>query len=238
MTLATGSHLGRFEVLGPLGKGGMGEVYRARDPEVDREVAIKVLPTDVAADPERLARFEREAKALAALQHPSVATLFGLEREDGQPFLVMELVEGETLAERLERGPLELDEAVEVFGQIAGGLAAAHDRGLVHRDLKPANVKITPNGQVKVLDFGLAKAVGEQSSGAADLTQSPTLSADATAAGVLLGTAAYMSPEQVKGRPVDRRTVVWAWGCCLYEALDQPTVPRAVRLLRERLQES
>ncbi len=221
MTIVPGTLLGRYEVLGPLGKGGMGEVYRARDPEVEREVAIKVLPAEMAWDSERLARFEREAKALAALQHPNVATLYGLERQDGQPFLVMELVEGETLAERIARGPLALDEAVPVFSQIADGLAAAHDRGLVHRDLKPANVKITPEGQVKVLDFGLAKAVDEKStgSGSVDLTQSPTLTAGATAAGVLLGTAAYMSPEQVKGRPVDRRTDVWAWGCCFYEAL-------------------
>ncbi len=220
MTLQSGSSLGRYEVVAPLGAGGMGEVYRALDRELEREVALKVLPEEVSRDAERLSRFEREAKALAALNHPNVATLHGLEREAGNPFLVMELVEGETLAERIARGPLSLEEATDVFSQIAEGLAAAHYRGLVHRDLKPANVKITPEGQVRVLDFGLAKAIASEGRPAGiGETHSPTLSVGATAAGVLLGTAGYMSPEQIRGIIVDRRTDVWAWGCCLYEAL-------------------
>src|SRR5262245_34117228 len=194
----------------------MGEVYRAADHALGREVAIKALPQEFASDPERLARLEREARLLASLNHPNIAAIHGLEALDGLRFLVLELVEGVTLAERLESGPLELDEALEIFRQIAEALEAAHEKGVVHRDLKPANVKVTPEGKVKVLDFGLAKALAEPSR--ADPSQSPTVTA-VTRDGAILGTAAYMSPEQARGRPLDRRTDVWSFGCVLYEAL-------------------
>ncbi|HEX4439060.1 MAG TPA: protein kinase [Thermoanaerobaculia bacterium] len=218
MTLANGTRLGPYEILSPLGAGGMGEVYRAHDAKLNRDVAIKVLPQAVASDSERLARFRREAQVLASLNHPHVAAIYGLEHSDGVDALVLELVEGETLAERLALGPLPLDEALEVARQIARALEAAHDRGIVHRDLKPANVKLTPRGEVKVLDFGLAKALATDGS-APDVTSSPTLTAAATQAGVILGTAAYMSPEQARGKAVDRRADVWAWGAVLYEML-------------------
>ena len=199
----------------------MGEVYRASDSRLSREVAIKVLPSEVADDPERLARFKREAQALAALNHPNVGAIYGLEEADGAPFLVLELVEGETLADRLDRGPLPLGEALELARQIADGLAAAHDKGIVHRDLKPANVKLTPDGQAKVLDFGLARAYAPEGSGPSSpsLSHSPTLAAQGTAAGVILGTAAYMSPEQARGKAVDRRADVWAFGVIVWEML-------------------
>ena len=196
----------------------MGEVYRARDTKLERDVAIKVLPEEFHQNRERLARFEREAKLLAALNHSNVATLYGLETANGQPFLVMELIEGETLAERIQRGPLPVEEAIPLFIQIAEGLGAAHEKGIIHRDLKPANTKITPEGIVKILDFGLAKAFAREDEPALDTSQSPTLT-KGTALGVIMGTASYMSPEQARGKLVDKRTDIWAFGCCLFEAL-------------------
>ena len=218
MTLAGGSRLGPYEVLSPLGAGGMGEVYRARDPKLNRDVAIKVLPAAFAADAERLARFQREAQVLASLNHPHIGAIYGLERAGDVEALVLELVEGETLAERIARGPLPVDEALEIARQIADALEAAHEKGIVHRDLKPANVKITPQGRVKVLDFGLAKAASGDSS-SPDASHSPTLTAAATQAGVVIGTAAYMSPEQARGRAVDKRGDIWAFGAVLFEML-------------------
>jgi serine/threonine-protein kinase len=204
-----GETLGHYRILDKLGQGGMGEVYRARDPRLNRDVALKVLPSAFAQDPERMARFEREAQVLASLNHPNIAQLYGLEERA----LVMEYVPGEVL-----RGPLPVDEALPLARQIAEALEYAHERGIIHRDLKPANIKVTPEGQAKVLDFGLAKALEGEASGA-DLAQSPTLSAGPTRAGVILGTAAYMSPEQARGKPLDRRTDIWAFGCVLYELL-------------------
>ncbi len=218
MPLEPGTSLGSYEILSLLGAGGMGEVYRARDATLDREVAIKVLPDELAQDDERSTRFEREAKALAALNHTNVATLFGFESAEDTSYLVMELVEGEDLSQRLARGPLEPDEAVPLFVQIAEGLEAAHLKGIIHRDLKPANLKITPDGVVKILDFGLARAAEGESESSA-LSDSPTLTLAATQKGQILGTAAYMAPEQAKGRQVDKRVDVWAFGACLYEAL-------------------
>jgi serine/threonine protein kinase/Tol biopolymer transport system component len=199
----------------------MGEVYRATDTKLGREVALKALPAEVAQDPERLARFRREAQVLAALNHPGVAAIHGLEEAAGQPFLVLELVEGEDLSERLKRGPIPVEEAFDVARQIAEALEEAHEKGIVHRDLKPANVKRTPEGKVKVLDFGLAKAwTAEATSGSApDLSQSPTLAHTGTAAGLILGTAAYMSPEQARGRAADKRADIWALGVVLFEML-------------------
>ncbi len=193
MALSPGSRIGSYEVVGPLGRGGMGEVYRARDLRLQREVAIKALPEEFQRDPERLARFEREARLLAALNHTNVASIYGLEERDGARFLVMELIEGDTLAERLAAGPLPVDDALEVCAQIARGLEAAHAAGIVHRDLKPSNVKIRPGGGVKVLDLGLARTV--ESSRPVDSFLSPTVTTPATRDGVILGTAAYMSPE-------------------------------------------
>jgi len=200
----------------------MGEVYRATDTKLNREVAIKVLPAEVAEDPERLARFKREAQLLAALNHPHVAAIHGLEESDGKPFLVLELVEGEDLALKLKRGAIPVDEAIAIAKQIAEALEEAHEKGIVHRDLKPANIKVTPAGQVKVLDFGLAKAwAGDASEtgSSGDLSQSPTLARTSTEAGLILGTAAYMSPEQARGKPVDKRADIWAFGVLLYEML-------------------
>ena len=218
MVLEFGSRLGHYEILEPLGVGGMGEVYRARDTKLGRDVAIKVLPEGFSRDNERLARFEREARLLAQLNHANIATLHGLEESDGQPFLVMELVEGETLAERIARGPIPVDEAIPLFIEIADGLEAAHEKGIIHRDLKPANVKISPDGKPKILDFGLAKAFAQEDDLSAEMSQSPTLTRG-TALGVIMGTAAYMSPEQSRGKKLDKRTDVWAFACCLYEAL-------------------
>jgi eukaryotic-like serine/threonine-protein kinase len=221
MTLDRGTRLGPYEITGLLGSGGMGEVYRARDANLGRDVAIKVLPASLSADPDRLARFRREALLLASLNHPHIATVFGLEDAAGHPALVMELVEGPTLAERIAQGPLDLDEALRIARQMAGGLAAAHQRGIVHRDLKPLNVKLTSAGSVKLLDFGLAKiSEPDAASGTAfeALAQSPTLTSPAmTAAGIVLGTAAYMAPEQARGQAVDHRADIWAFGCVLYE---------------------
>ncbi|HSC29918.1 MAG TPA: serine/threonine-protein kinase, partial [Vicinamibacterales bacterium] len=221
-----GKTLGPYKVVAKLGEGGMGEVYRARDTRLNRDVAIKTLPEMFAQDPERLARFEREAQVLASLNHPHIAALYGIEDSGAVRGLVMELVEGQTLADvigaasrqaRPSHG-LPLEEALRIARQIAEALAAAHEHGLVHRDLKPANVKLRPDGAVKVLDFGLAKPLGSDNP-AGDLSNSPTLPAGDTRAGMILGTAAYMSPEQARGRPVDRRTDVWAFGCVLYEML-------------------
>ena len=218
MTLAAGTKLGPYEILSPLGAGGMGEVYRARDAKLNRDVAIKVLPEAVAEDAERLARFQREAQVLAALNHPHIAAIYGLEKAGNVEALVLELVEGETLAERIAAGPIPVDEALAIARQIADALESAHEKGIVHRDLKPANVKVTPQGKVKVLDFGLAKALtGDRSS--PDVTHSPTLTAAATQAGVVIGTAAYMSPEQARGKAVDKRADIWAFGAVLYEML-------------------
>ena len=216
MTLVAGTKHGPYEIVAPLGAGGMGEVYRARDTRLHRDVAIKALPASLSADPERLARFQREARLLAALNHPNVAAIYGLEEAGGSPFLVMECVEGETLAARLAAGPLPVEDALAVGVQIAAGVAAAHDAGVIHRDLKPANVMVRPDGSVKVLDLGLARTV-EVSGG--DPSLSPTVTSGATGSGVILGTAAYMSPEQARGRPVDKRTDLFSFGCVLYECL-------------------
>src|ERR1700739_1530187 len=219
MTLAAGTTLASYEITGAIGAGGMGEVYQAHDTKLGRDVAIKVLPEAFAHDPERLSRFQREAKMLAALNHPNIATIHGLEQSNGTSYLVMELVSGETLAERVKReGALPIEEALTICKQIAEALEAAHEKGIIHRDLKPANVKVTPEGKVKVLDFGLAKAFAGEAADS-NPSQSPTLSAVATMQGVLLGTAGYMSPEQAKGKAVDRRTEIWAFGCVLYEML-------------------
>ena len=197
----------------------MGEVYRATDTNLKRQVAIKVLPQTVGADPERLARFQREAEVLAALNHPHIAHIHGLEKSDGTLSLVMELVDGSTLAERMATGPIPLAEALPIAEQIAEALEAAHERGIIHRDLKPANIKVRPDGTVKVLDFGLAKAMEPASAASGDPNQSPTFTAHATQMGTIIGTAAYMAPEQAKGRPVDTRADIWAFGVVCFEML-------------------
>jgi Tol biopolymer transport system component len=224
MALAPGSRIGSYEILSVLGEGGMGRVYRARDSKLQRHVAIKVLPDAVAGDTERVARFEREARTLAALNHQHIAQIYGTEQSGDTHALVMELVDGEDLAERLSRGPLPWSEARPIARQIAEALEAAHEQGIIHRDLKPANIKLTPDGIVKVLDFGLARAVAPESGnagGTADPANSPTITSPAgvTQAGIILGTAAYMSPEQARGRPADKRSDVWSFGCVLYEML-------------------
>ena len=213
-----GKTLSHYKVLEKIGQGGMGEVYRAEDTNLSREVAIKVLPEQFTKDPQRLARFEREAKLLASLNHPNIAAIYGFEEADDVRFLAMELVPGETLAEKVAKGPLPVEEALEVCRQIAEGVEAAHEKGVIHRDLKPANVKVTPEGKVKILDFGLAKAFEEETP-VTDISQSPTLTEEMTRAGVILGTAAYMSPEQAKGEAVDKRADIFAFGCVLYELL-------------------
>jgi serine/threonine-protein kinase len=213
-----GQRIAHYRVQEKIGAGGMGEVYRAQDTRLGRDVAIKVLPEVFARDAERMARFEREAKVLASLNHPKIASIYGFEEWNGARALVMELVEGPTLAERIRQGPLPLEEALPFAQQIAEGLEYAHERGIIHRDLKPSNVKLTPESQIKLLDFGLAKALeGETTEG--ESQNSPTLSAAATRTGVLLGTAGYMSPEQARGKRIDRRADIWAFGCVLYEML-------------------
>src|SRR5499427_5000676 len=199
----------------------MGEVYRARDTMLEREVALKVLPEAFAADPDRLVRFQREAKVLASLNHPHIAAIYGLADSRKTHALILELVEGPTLADRIAKGPIPLEEALPIAKQIAEALEAAHEQGIVHRDLKPANIKVMPDGKVKVLDFGLAKALEPASAVSPMLTNSPTITTPAqmTGIGTVLGTAAYMAPEQAKGRPADRRSDVWAFGCVLYEML-------------------
>lgn len=216
--MEAGTQLGHYTVLAAIGRGGMGEVWKARDTKLGREVAIKTLPEEFSQDPERLARFEREAKLLASLNHPNIAAIYGFEKDKGSHFLVMEYVPGETLADRLTRGAIPVEESLKIALQIAEALEAAHEKTVVHRDLKPANVKVTPEGRVKVLDFGLAKAFAGDAEDVS-LSNSPTLSMAATQQGVILGTAAYMSPEQAKGREVDKRTDVWAFGCVIYEML-------------------
>jgi serine/threonine protein kinase len=247
--LSAGTRLGPYEIVAPLGAGGMGEVYRARDTKLNRDVALKVIPDTFALDPDRLARFKREAQVLASLNHPHIAAIYGFEDSGETHALVLELVEGETLEERLRHGSglmvdgygprrpstigyqpsaishqpsagLPIDEALSIARQICEALEAAHEQGIIHRDLKPANIKITPDGVVKVLDFGLAKlAHPEATAGHADVTASPTITSPAmmTGVGVILGTAAYMSPEQAKGRPADKRSDIWAFGCVLFE---------------------
>ncbi|MEE8367436.1 MAG: protein kinase, partial [Thermoanaerobaculia bacterium] len=213
-----GTTLSHFKITAKLGEGGMGEVYQATDTKLDREVAIKVLPEEFTRSPERLARFRREAKLLASLSHPNIAGIYGLEESGDSQFLTLELVEGENLAERLERGRIEVDDALELGRQMASGLEAAHDRGIVHRDFKPANVMVTPDGQAKILDFGLAKA-RDTSIQPTDLSQAPTLTAPMTQAGAILGTVGYMSPEQARGEETDRRTDIWAFGVVFWEML-------------------
>ena len=239
MPLIPGAHLGSYEILALLGAGGMGEVFRARDSKLNRDVAIKVLLPAVANDPDRLARFSREAQMLASLNHPNIAAIYGQEESPAEAghdlrALVMELVEGPTLADRIVQGAIPVDEALPIAKQVAEALEAAHEQGIIHRDLKPANIKVRPDGTVKVLDFGLAKALGPAETGhdvrppvgagrvrlQPDLAALPTITTPAmTQAGMILGTAAYMSPEQAKGRPADKRSDVWAFGCVLYEML-------------------
>jgi serine/threonine protein kinase/Tol biopolymer transport system component len=219
MALASNTRLGSYEVVALIGEGGMGEVYQAHDTKLGRDVAIKVLPEAFAHDAERLSRFQREAKMLASLNHPNIATIYGLEQSGSTSYLAMELVSGETLQDRVKRdGAVPIEEALTIAKQIAEALEAAHEKGIIHRDLKPANVKVTPEGKVKVLDFGLAKAFAGDAS-TEDIGNSPTLSQAATMQGVILGTAAYMSPEQARGKAVDKRTDIWAFGCVLYELL-------------------
>ena len=222
MALEAGQRLLHYRLIEKIGEGGMGAVWRADDTTLGRQVAVKVLPPEFSADPDRLSRFEREAKLLASLNHPSIAAIYGLHEADTSTgsvhFLVMEMVEGEDLAKRLERGALSPHEAVEIALQLAEALEAAHDNGVVHRDLKPANIELTPEGKIKVLDFGLAKALAYDATHS-DLSLSPTMTSAGTVAGMILGTAAYMSPEQARGRVVDRRADVWAFGCVLYEML-------------------
>ena len=219
MTLSAGTRLGPYEILTLIGSGGMGEVYRARDSKLGRDVAVKVLLPAFANDPDRLARFSREAQVLASLNHPTIANIHGLEDTDGTRAIVMELVEGPTLADRIAAGAISLEEALPIARQIAEALEAAHEKGIIHRDLKPANIKVRTDGTVKVLDFGLAKAFDPTGSPSSNATMSPTISLRATQAGVILGTAAYMSPEQAKGKPVDKRADLWSFGCVLFEML-------------------
>src|SRR5262245_8939863 len=235
MSLAPGLRLGAYEILALIGAGGMGEVYRARDTRLGRDVAIKVLPDAFTNDPDRLARFKREAQVLASLNHPNIAAIYGLEESATGNALVLELVEGPTLADRTAQNALPLDEALPIAKQITEALEVAHEQGIIHRDLKPANIKLTADGKVKVLDFGLAKAFDRSEAGrdfsragagsekqdpAYVLSQSPTITSPAmTMGGVILGTAAYMSPEQAKGKAADKRADIWAFGCVLYEML-------------------
>ena len=220
MALAPGTRFGAYEVLAVLGAGGMGEVYRARDGRLNRDVALKVLPGPFALDPDRLARFRREAQVLASLNHPNIAGIYGVEESDGIQALLLELVDGATLADRIARGPVPADDALPIARQIAEALEAAHEQGIIHRDLKPANISVRADGTVKVLDFGLAKAMEPAEALRADVATSPTITSPAlTQMGVILGTAAYLSPEQIKGRPADKRSDVWAFGVVLYELL-------------------
>src|SRR6202521_4346641 len=216
MTLAAGTRLGPYEILSPLGAGGMGEVYRARDSKLKRDVAVKVLPQALAADPEALARFEREALAVAALSHPNILAIHDFGNQDGISYAVMELLEGETLRGKLDAGPIPQKQAVEYALQVAKGLSAAHEKGIVHRDLKPENLFISKDGHLKILDFGLAKRVEAVAQGKA--TSAPTVSGH-TEPGTVMGTAGYMSPEQVKGLPVDHRSDIFSLGTILYELL-------------------
>ena len=217
MPLTVGTQLGSHEITALLGIGGMGEVYRARDLKLKREVAIKILPDEFASDSDRVIRFQREAEVLASLVHPNVAGIYDIQESRGTRFLILELVEGETLADHIARGPIPVDEALAIAIQICEALEAAHEKGIVHRDLKPANVKLTPEGKVKVLDFGLAKVM-ERPTADTDLSNSPTLITGSMAV-MIMGTAAYLSPEQARGRPADSRSDIFAFGCVLYEML-------------------
>ena len=217
MALTVGSRLGHYDVTALIGEGGMGQVYQATDTKLNRQVALKVLPEAFATDPDRLARFQREAQVLASLNHPNIAQIHGIEESEGTRALVLELVEGPTLADRIAKGPIPVDEALPIAKQIAEALEAAHEAGVIHRDLKPANIKVKDDGTVKVLDFGLTKAL--DTAPASDPDQSPTLTAAATQMGVIMGTAAYMSPEQARGKPVDKRADIWSFGVVLYEML-------------------
>ena len=220
MSLSPGSRLGVYEVGAKIGEGGMGEVYRALDTKLNRDVALKVLPDLFASDPDRLARFQREAQLLASLNHPNIGGIYGLEESGGVQALVLELVEGPTLAERIKQGPIPVDEALAIAKQIAEALEAAHEQGIIHRDLKPANVKVRTDGTVKVLDFGLAKAFQpDPSDVSASMSPTISLTAAATQMGMVIGTAAYMAPEQAKGKVVDKRADVWAFGAVFYEML-------------------
>ena len=236
-----GRRLSEYEITARIGAGGMGEVYRARDVKLGRDVAVKVLPAPMASDAARIARFKREAQILATLNHPHIAAIYALEESEDVVALVLELVEGATLADRIRQGPLPLNDALTIARQTAEALEAAHAKGIIHRDLKPANIKASAGGTVKVLDFGLAKAIGEQA--ARDLSQHATL--HATQEGMIIGTATYMSPEQARGLPVDKRTDIWAFGCVVYEMLTgrkpflrssarTPTGPPLRSLLRRR----
>ena len=217
--LEAGSQIGSYEIVREIGRGGMGVVHLAYDANLDRDVAIKTLPNEVAGDAGRLARFQREAKLLASLNHPNIAAIYGFEEADGKRFLVLEYVEGETLSKRIKAGPLQIDDALEVGKQIAEALEAAHGKGIIHRDLKPANVQLRPDGTVKVLDFGLARAMQDDFAGEFATANSPTITADLTLPGIVLGTVPYMSPEQARGRPLDKRTDIWSFGVVLYECL-------------------
>ena len=219
MPFTPGSRIGPYEISGKLGEGGMGEVYRAHDGRLNRDVAVKALPASFAADPERLVRFQREAQVLAALSHANIAAIYGLEESGGSPALVMELIEGLTLAERIQVGPIPSEEALSIARQLAEALETAHEKGIVHRDLKPANIKITPEGQVKVLDFGLAKALATEAPEGSLPGNSLTLTLESTRAGMILGSPGYMSPEQARGKPADKRADIWAFGVILYEML-------------------
>ena len=217
MALDVGSRLGHYDVTALIGEGGMGQVYQATDTKLNRQVALKILPEAFATDPDRLARFQREAQVLASLNHPNIAAIHGLEETGDTRALVLELVEGPTLADRIAQGAIPIDEALPIAKQIAEALEAAHEAGVIHRDLKPANIKVKDDGTVKVLDFGLAKALDPSPTG--DPSQSPTLTAAATQMGVIMGTAAYMSPEQARGKTVDKRADIWAFGAVLFEML-------------------
>ncbi len=220
MALTVGDRVGSYSVTAKIGEGGMGEVYRACDTKLDRDVALKVLPEAFTSDPDRVARFEREARVLASLNHPNIGAIYGFEESGATKALVLELVEGPTLADRIKQGPISIDEALPIARQIAEALEAAHEQGIIHRDLKPANIKLRPDGTVKVLDFGLAKAFQTDASGP-NVSMSPTISltAAATQMGMVIGTAAYMAPEQAEGKVVDKRADVWAFGAVVYEML-------------------
>jgi serine/threonine protein kinase len=219
MSLAPGTRIGSYEVVAMLGAGGMGEVYQARDTKLHRDIALKVLPDVFAADPERLARFQREARTLAGLNHPHIAQIYGLEEINGVRAIAMELVDGEDLAVRIQRGAVPPEEALPIARQIADALGEAHEHGVIHRDLKPANIKVRDDGTVKVLDFGLANAFDQANREGPPLANSPTQTGHGTSIWVLLGTAAYMAPEQARGQPVDKRADIWAFGLILYEML-------------------
>src|SRR6516164_3074499 len=221
MTLAPGTRVGAYEIVALIGSGGMGEVYLAKDTKLGRDIALKILPASFTNDPERVARFRREAQVLASLNHPHIGAIYGLEEVNGTQFLVLELVDGESLDKRIARGPIPVDEALDIAKQIAEALEAAHEKGIIHRDLKPANIALTKDGSVKVLDFGLAKAVETTSGASFDAMNSPTITSPAmmTGVGVILGTAAYVSPEQAAGKAVDKRSDMWAFGCVLYEMI-------------------